>query len=180
MPSVSTILSNAPIACALASADIDKGQLYGKRLNYSLPQTIYATYFVLKKIYDNSGVIVGVNAIGVIAITDRGSDGDIIEIYMADPDLGTILLGIYTVQSTDTDAIILAESIAANINTNPYGYSASNEGENINITARIGLGSNVNGGSRLSVFITPIPTFYILSETGNTLITETGNNIILE
>lgn len=179
MPTVDVILDNAPAASVLAANDIDRGALYGKRLDQLLPQKIYAHYFVLKKIYDNSGVLVEVDATGIITITDSGSEGDGIVIHVSDPNLGAIVLGTYTVQSIDTDAIILAENIAANINDNPYGYSATSENANINITARIGLGDNINGGGRLTVVLTPVETFYILSESGNRLITETGGNYIV-
>lgn len=52
MPTNSVILANAPIACVLAGNDIAKGSLFGQRIDPLLAQKIYATYFVIKKIYD--------------------------------------------------------------------------------------------------------------------------------
>lgn len=52
MPDNATILNNAPIACVLAGNDISKGQLFGSKLDPQLPQKIYATYTIIKKIYD--------------------------------------------------------------------------------------------------------------------------------
>jgi len=52
MPTNTIILSNAPIASVLAGNDISKGSLYGQRIDPLLDQKIYATYFVIKKIYD--------------------------------------------------------------------------------------------------------------------------------
>lgn len=52
MPTTADILANAPIACVLAQNDIDKGLAYQPRLDPQLAAKIYATYFVIKKIYD--------------------------------------------------------------------------------------------------------------------------------
>lgn len=52
MPDNSTILNNAPISCVLAGNDISKGVLFGSRLDTQLSQKIYATYTIIKKIYD--------------------------------------------------------------------------------------------------------------------------------
>lgn len=159
MPSVSEILDAAPAACVLANNDLDRGQLYGRRLDSLLPQKIYATYFVIKKIYDNSGVVAGVTATAVITILDIGANGDEIEIFVDDPDLGSISLGSYTKQSTDIDGTTLATNISNVINGNTYGYSSSSSLEFISIVARPGLGSDINGGNNLSVVVTPARVF---------------------
>lgn len=52
MPTNAIILSNAPIACVLAGTDVAKGSLFGSRIDPLIPQKIYSTYFVIKKIYD--------------------------------------------------------------------------------------------------------------------------------
>lgn len=52
MPTNAIILANAPISCVLAGNDIAKGQLFGPKIDPLLAQKIYATYFVIKKIYD--------------------------------------------------------------------------------------------------------------------------------
>jgi len=62
MPTNTIILSNAPIASVLAGNDISKGSLYGQRIDPLLDQKIYATYFVIKKIYDLNPNYSGITA----------------------------------------------------------------------------------------------------------------------
>lgn len=150
MPSVATILNNAPIACVLSQNDVDKGALYGKRLDPELPVKIYATYKVIKKIYDYSPVVLPVNATGSIQITAIGNVGDDIQVLVNDPFLGSISLGVYTQVSGDTDTTILAGHIAAELNSNGYGYYVTSATDTISITARLGIGSSINGGGRLT------------------------------
>lgn len=52
MPTNAVILANAPAACVLAGNDVAKGSLFGQRIDSKIDQKIYATYFVIKKIYD--------------------------------------------------------------------------------------------------------------------------------
>lgn len=52
MPTNAIIIANAPAACVLAGSDISRGSLFGARIDPLLDQKIYATYFVIKKIYD--------------------------------------------------------------------------------------------------------------------------------
>lgn len=54
MPTNAIILATAPAACVLAGNAISEGSsLFGKRIDPLLDQKIYATYFIIKKIYDN-------------------------------------------------------------------------------------------------------------------------------
>ena len=62
MPDVTTIISNAPIACVLAGNDIANGSLFGQRQDPKLAIKIYATYIVIKKIYDNNSNYTGMVA----------------------------------------------------------------------------------------------------------------------
>lgn len=96
-----------------------------------------------------------VAATGSITITDIGDDGDSIQVLVDDPSLGSISLGTYVRQSSDTNNIILAASIANAIASNPYGYTATSSSNVVTITARSGLGASINGGMRLSVNILP-------------------------
>lgn len=52
MPSNSIILANAPIACVLAQKDIDKGTIWGQRIDTELAGKIFFVYTIVKKIYD--------------------------------------------------------------------------------------------------------------------------------
>lgn len=160
MPSVSRILSLAEVGCYLAANDIDKGNVFGKKLDERLPTTIYMVYKVLKKIYDNGGTAQSeVRATGLITIADIGNDGDEIEVSVIDPIYGLISLGTYEKQNTDTDSSVLASSIIAEMNNNTYGYLFSSVGNVISIIARSGIGSLVNGLSNISVVITAARIF---------------------
>lgn len=150
MPSVSTILGLAPVACVLAYNDVDRGALFGARVDPKLPIKIYATYRVIKKIYDYSPVTAPVNATGHDQINAIGNNGDNIEVFVNDPILGSILLGSYTKVSGDTDTTILATHIASALNSNAFGYYVTSSTNTISITARLGLGSAINGGGRLT------------------------------
>lgn len=52
MPTNAFILQNAPISCVLAGNDVSKGALFGQRIDPMIATKIYATYFIIKKIYD--------------------------------------------------------------------------------------------------------------------------------
>lgn len=92
-------------------------------------------------------------ATGSISVTDVGDDGDSIQVLVNDPSLGSVSLGTYVKQQSDTNNIILAASIANAIASNPYGYTATSSSNVVTITARSGLGASINGGMRLSVNI---------------------------
>ena len=94
-----------------------------------------------------------VAATGSITVTDIGNEGDSIQVLVDDPSLGSISLGTYIRQSSDTNNIILAASIANAIASNPYGYTATSSSNIVTITARSGLGASINGGMRLTVNI---------------------------
>lgn len=94
---------------------------------------------------------IGVDATAEIVVSSYGSIGDTVSVYVTDPVYGYIYLGGYTVTVSDTTTAILATNIAAALNTNIYGYTASANSSTVTITARTGLGSSINGGSRLVV-----------------------------
>ena len=118
----------------------------------------------------NSGVVnthVGeTKAIGKLAIGTAGATGDIINIYFQEPINPTntnpspnqVLLGTYTVASTDTTATLQAAAIAAVINSNTYitGYTAISSTTTVLITVRAGLGVYPNSGTVFSTVYTPI------------------------
>jgi hypothetical protein len=61
MVSNAIILSNAPIAAVLAGNDIANGSIYGQRVDPKLDQKIFATYFIIKKIYDLNSTYSGMD-----------------------------------------------------------------------------------------------------------------------
>lgn len=182
MPSVSNILANAPASIVLSSNAIDRGALFNRKVDHKLPLKIYATYRIIKKIYDYSAAV-AVDAVGIVNIVTIADVGDSIEILVNDPELGSISLGTYVAIITDTTTAILAQSIAAEMNSNPYGYGLASVGSDVNITAREGLGNTIDGGGRLTVVIVAVAIMNIIAEGGEQILTEVGSgskNIIAE
>lgn len=118
------------------------------------------------------------NATAELTITDVGDDGDEIEVFVDDPLYGSISLGSYVKQSSDTTVTILAATIAAALNLNAYGYTATSALGVITIAARPGLGETLTFRSNLSVVITPVPTFILINATDELLINSTDKFLI--
>jgi len=140
----------------LAANDNGKGNLFGNRLaNPTSAVLIAIVTDALRWQLDTNPPITAVNATGTITVTAIGTDGDSIEVFVNDPILGLISLGVYVKLSSDTTVTILAASITTELNLNAYGYTATSALGVITITARPGLGATINGGLNLSVTITP-------------------------
>ncbi len=144
MPTPTIILEAAPASIVLASNDVAKGNLFGQRLDPMLPSKIYATYIPIKKVYDKS-VVIGVSASGVITVDDLGNEGDSYLFEYDFPLIGTVTLGQYETQSTDTTTTILAASIADELNNNSYGFTFSSDADVIVYEAPSVLGGAANG-----------------------------------
>jgi hypothetical protein len=88
---------------------------------------------------------------GNVNITGAGTAGDIVKITINEGD-GPITIGQYTIQAGD-NATAIAVGLRASINDivfNPYGYTAGGSTTNVAITAPVGLGDLINGGSKLA------------------------------
>lgn len=121
MPTNSVILSNAPIACVLAGTDVAKGSLFGKRIDPLLPQKIYSTYFVIKKVYDLDPDYSGMTAACVYLWELMGKYGIRAQHYsggggVVPPPAGTQGYPIYITQADFTTATFYP-------NTNIFGTS---------------------------------------------------------
>ena len=92
------------------------------------------------------------HATATYQVTAAGTNGDTVELKVAEPLGVTVSLGIYTKVSTDTTAANVATAIAAVINagTNTHGYKATVLTDTVTITARAGLGVFLNSGSPLT------------------------------
>lgn len=176
MNTVADIIQIAEISQYLCANDIDKKGLYGGGVDLLLPDKIYNIRKSVEWAFNNPVSSSFINATATITIDAVGDDGSIIEVSVNDPELGIIILGSYTKQSTDTDTTILATNIASALSGNSYGYVVTSQTNVVTIEARDGLGASINGNSRLIVSLTDIT--FITTETGDQLITEDSNYII--
>lgn len=85
-------------------------------------------------------------------VTAAGTNGDTVELKVAEPLGVTVSLGVYTKVAGDSTAANVATAIAAVINagTNTHGYTASVNSATVTITAKAGLGVWLNSGSPLT------------------------------
>lgn len=130
---VAQILTAAPIACVLAANDVDRGSLYGQQLDPTLPSKIYATYVVIKRIYDNdpnyNGIvecclylweIMGKYGVAALQYTGGGgSIGGISPIPSAIPNLQQVT----DVGNTTTNNIVILQNSALVLNNGSHATS---------------------------------------------------------
>lgn len=122
-----------------------KGVLFGQRLDPQLPSKLYMERKAVEYEYNGEGVTEGQSASGVITVDNLGSVGDSYVFSYNYPGLGTVLLGSYTTQNTDTTTTILAASIASALNNNSYGFTFVASGDEIHYDAPVSLGASANG-----------------------------------
>lgn len=84
---------------------------------------------------------------GNVEITAVGTTGDVISVYIEPAYHAKILLGSYTLKSTDTTVSLIATGLrtAINLLTPSTGFSASGSSGNVALTAPAGLGEAING-----------------------------------
>lgn len=109
--SVPDIIKLGDISVPLSSNYNYDGEVMGKRLSTTSPLTIAIVTDALRWHYEGFPPTSITDAVGSITITDIGNDGDKIEIFVNDVELGLISLGSYIKQPTDTDEDTLASSI---------------------------------------------------------------------
>lgn len=86
------------------------------------------------------------SAIAVLNIDYPLLVGTYINGYLTDPIYGLIYISNYTTTANDTSKSILARNLSNNINLNSYGYTSYVDSNDlINIVARPGAGSSING-----------------------------------
>lgn len=175
MNTIEDIIKIAKVSQYLIQNDIiDKG-LYGGGTDLLLPRKIYNIRKSLEWAYGYN--IEEVKATGTITVDTVGDVGDTIEVFVNDPFLGTISLGVYELDDSDTTVNIIASHISNAIANNLYGYTTSVNNNIITITAAAGTGALINGGNNLYCNITT-PNF--LSTQINQIIqTENSLNFIV-
>jgi hypothetical protein len=153
MRSTLDTINIAKISQYLCENDIDKKGLFGGGVDLLLPRKIYNIRKSVEWLYLNAGGSNETRALGYITIDSLGrfSTGIGITVYVDDPILGLLILGIYTVQASDTTEAILATSLANVLSSNTYGYTVTVNNNIITIEARPSLGSSINDGNRLQV-----------------------------
>lgn len=171
--SVPDTIELADVSIYLSANYQGNGNLFGERLATTAPQTIALVSDALRWHYESFPAISITDAVGSITVDNVGNDGDTITVLVHDVVLGTIILGTYTKNSSDTTTSILATHIAAAL-TNLNGYTVTVLDNIITITVRPGLGSSMNGGNRLQAIIN-VPT---ITAVGSLIFPNTivGNN----
>ena len=153
-----------------------EGSIYGGRLlNNTSPEMIAIVTDAVKWEYAGNPSTSNVSAVGYLVIASVGADGDSVEIFALIPGTGSVSLGTYIKQSSDTTTTILATSIAAALSG--YGFSFTSSANSVAITAPSSLGSTINGGTNLiAVFTTN--NFLEINSTDTLLINTTDKFII--
>ena len=156
MHSILDIIKIAKVSQFLAENDIDKKGLYGGGIDILLPRKLYNIRKSVEWMYGINPPTNEIRAKAYIDITSVGrtDPGIIITVYIDDPDLGIIVLGTYTVLSSDTSTDLVAIGLANSLSLNPYGYGISRIGSVITIEARIGVGASINDNNRVQVILT--------------------------
>lgn len=88
--------------------------------------------------------ITEIRATSEIRILSLGNIGDNITFHVVDPSLGSIVLGSYTIDNTDTTIELLTEHIANSLSSNIYGYEVNFSDVRIRITAPESFGEVIN------------------------------------
>lgn len=175
---VPQIIDFGRISVPLSANYVADGSLFGKRLSTTSPITIAIVTDALNWQWQAFPSTPVINATATISIDTIGDPGDTIEVFVNDPALGIISLGLYTILITDTTTTITATNVAALLATNIYGYGATSSNNIITITARAGIGASINGGNNIFIVITTDD--YIIAENNDFLITENNNFLITE
>lgn len=177
--SIPDIIKLADISVPLSANYVADGSLFGPRLNTTNPVTIAIVADALRWHNESFPAIALASATATIKVDTIGEAGDTIAVPVNDPNLGTILLGSYTVLPTDTTTTITATNIGIALSSNPYGYGINTVDDTITITAAPGTGSAINGGNNIDPIISTGINL-LAAESGSPLITETSINIITE
>jgi len=165
----------AKVSQYLCANDIQKKGLFGGGVDLQLPNKIYCVRKNVEWMYNMTPVEPETEATASITIDAIGFVGDTITVYVNDPELGIILLGSYTQTALDINTTTLAENINIELLNNSYGYGIEWTASTIDIIARPGLGSSINGNNLIVELYS-----YLISEGGYGLITEGGEPIITE
>lgn len=109
--SIPDIIKLGDVSVPLAANYQYDGEIMGKRLATTSPLSIAIVTDALRWHYEGFPPTSITDAVGSITITNVGNNGDKIEVFVNDVELGLISLGSYIKQPTDTDEDTLASNI---------------------------------------------------------------------
>ena len=167
---ISEIIKLGDISTYLSGNYIDEGKVYGDRLSQDMNRTIAMVTDAVRWEWAAFPDVAEVRAVGFVNIYAIGDEGDIITVYVEDPQYGTIILGTYIQSITDTTAADIAQGLATSMQLNTYGYQIIYTAGQTSITiiANEGSGANINNSNHL---------YIVLGSTANFISTETSINI---
>lgn len=165
----------AKICQYLASDGVDMDSIFSNgSLDRLLPVKIYDVRKGLEWGYNQN--YIAASAIGTFLISGTFEVGGIITVEVIDPVSGLITIGTYTIGSGDTTLTLLAQSVASAITGS--GYTATNDGEMVIVTAPISLGSTINDVSLIVDYTAPTDSFLLINSTDDLLINSTDKLLI--
>lgn len=174
-PTIPDIIELAKICQYLASNGVDMDSFFSNgSLDPLLPVKIYDVRKGLEWGYNQN--YIAASATGTFLISGTFEVGGVITVEVIDPILGLITIGTYTIVSGDTTLTLLAQHVAAAITGS--GYTATNDGEMVIVTAPISLGNTINGVNLIVNYTAPIGSFLLINSTDNLLINSTDKLLI--
>jgi hypothetical protein len=174
---IDKIIKIADMSVPLSADYETEGELYGKRLATTAPESIAIVADALRWHWEGFPDIPEVRATASITIDTVGDGGDIIYVQVNDPFLGVISLGNYTLTSSDTTTNLIATHLGLVLFGNQYGYAISVYQNVITIEAAEGTGALINGNNLLVTITSP---GFLTTQNGNRLITQNGKYIITQ
>jgi hypothetical protein len=143
---IDQIITLGELSITLSGNYEAQGDLYGKRLAYTSPTTIATITDALKWQAESFPNVTAASATATITIDTLGTLGQNITVKVYIPDYGyEEAIGIYNITSMDTTTTIIATNLTSQLNTNPYYFTATSNGNVITLTAPLYLGSDING-----------------------------------
>lgn len=167
--SIDRIIEIADMSVPLSADYETSGELYGKRLATTAPETIAIVADALRWHWQGFSNISEVRATASITINNTGDVGDNILVTVYDPFLGGISLGNYTLTAGDITTDLIATNLGAALASNQYGYAISVYQNVVTIQAAQGTGSLING---TFLFVTISSFGFLNTENNDRLITE--------
>jgi hypothetical protein len=131
----------------------DEGKIFGARLDGISPKSIAIVTDALRWWNESFPNIEGQIASCTITVDGQGTADDEVNFYIDDPIYGYVLLGNYIYESLQ-DIYQMAASIASNLNSNPYGYTASASDNVVTVYGTLNNGAMLNN---LSISLLGIP-----------------------
>ncbi len=175
------IIELSRICQYLASNGIDFGNAFeGGTSLEQLSKKIYDIRKGLEWAYDQN--YIAASAVGSFLVEDDGNgfnEGDVINVYSPDPVLGTVLIGTYVLNSSDTTTTLIAQHTAAAING--FGYTGTNNGALAVVTAPFVLGNLMNGLYLIVEYVpnpNPPTNYLLINGTDRLLINSTDKFLI--